>query len=159
MIRILILNLFIFFHPVHVTLTTVTQDPDSDTLKVFFRMYYDDFQLDYKLYYPEFNGGKNDDVTDYPYEMLNKYFTDRVQIYVNNKLLSGKLSDVSIKDYEILMSFIYHSNKTPRVLRIRNQILISIYSDQANFAYLNINNYEDAIKLTVDHLEETIKLK
>jgi hypothetical protein len=159
MFKVLILNIFLFFHPVHVTLTTINQVQDSDTLKVFFRMYYDDFQLDYRLYSPEFIPGKNNDTTDLPREMLNKYFNDRIQIYVNHKLLSGKLSDVSIDNYEIRLNFIYHSDKKTRNFRIRNKILTSIYSDQANMVYLNINKYEAAIKLTVDHFEESISLK
>ena len=76
MLKVLTLNIFLFFHPVHVTLTTINQVHDSDTLKVFFRMYYDDFQRDYKLYYPEFKPGKNNDTTGIPREMLNKYFND-----------------------------------------------------------------------------------
>jgi hypothetical protein len=91
--------------------------------------------------------------------MLNKYFNDRVRIYINHKLLSGKLSDVSIDSYEICLNLIYHSDKKPGNFRIRNQILTGIYSDQANMIYLNINKYEDAIKLTVDHVEEAISLK
>jgi hypothetical protein len=159
MLKVLILNIFLFFHPVHVTLTTINQVQDNDTLKVFFRMYYDDFQRDYMLYYPEFKPKKNNDTTDIPREMLNKYFNDRVQIYINHKLLSGKLSDVSIDSYEICLNLIYHSYKKPKNFLIRNQVLTSIYSDQANMVYLNINKYEDAIKLTVDHFEESIGLK
>jgi hypothetical protein len=159
MLKVLIVNIFLFFHPVHVTLTTINQVKDSDTLKVFFRMYYDDFQRDYILYYPEFKPSKNNDTTGILREMLNKYFNDKIQIYVNHKLLSGKLSDVSIDNYEIRLNLIYHSDKKPRNFRIRNQILTSIYSDQANMVYLNINKYEDAIKLTVDHVEEAISLK
>jgi uncharacterized protein YdaL len=159
MVKVLILNIFLFFHPVHVTLTTVNQDQDSDTLKVFFRMYYDDFQRDYKLYYPEFKPRGNNDTTGIAPEMLNEYFNDRVRIYVNRKVLSGKLSDVTIDLYEIRMNLIYYSDRKPRNFRISNKILTSIYKDQANMVYLNINNYEEAIKLTVEHFEQAVNLK
>lgn len=159
MLKFLILNIFLYFHPVHVTLTTINQVQDSDTLKVICRIYYDDFQLDYKLFYPEFTRGNDNDTTHYPHAMLNEYFNGRVQIYINNKLLSGILSDVTINNYEILLSLIYLSDKKPRNFRIRNQIMTSIYSDQANMVYLNINKYEDAIKLTVDKVEAGIRLK
>jgi hypothetical protein len=158
MLKVLILNILLFLHPVHVTLTTITQAQNSDTLRVFFRMYSDDFQLDYKLYHPEFKPGKNN-TKDIPHEMFNKYFNDRVQIYINRKLLSGELENVSIDSYEIRLNLIYHSDKKPENFRIRNQILTSIYTDQANMVYLNINKYEDAIKLTVDNVEEAIRLK
>lgn len=159
MLKVLILNVFLLFHPVHITLTTINQDQGSDTLKVFFRMYYDDFQRDYNLYYPEFKPRGNNDTTGIAPEMLNKYFNDRVRIYVNHKLLPGKLLDVSFDLYEIRMNLIYSSDNKPRNFRISNQILTSIYKDQANMVYLNINNYEDAIKLTVEHFEQAVNLK
>lgn len=159
MLRILVLNLAVLLHPVHVSITTLSQDAESDCLKVMFRMYIDDFQLDYKLFHPGFKPGTGSEGSDYPHDMLNKYFNDRVQIYINNKLLPGKLTDVSINEYEILMNFEFESNAKPRSFRIRNQILTRVYSDQANMIYLNINKYEDAIKLTVDDTEAGIRLK
>jgi hypothetical protein len=159
MLKVLILNALLFFHPVHVTLITINQAQESDTLKVFFRMYYDDFLRDYKLYNPAFKPEKNGENEKIPDELIKKYFSDRVQIYINHKLLSGSLSKVSTDSYEIRLDLLYRSDKKPRNFKIRNQILISLYSDQSNMVYLNINKYENAIKLTVDHIEEELKLK
>jgi hypothetical protein len=159
MLKVLILNALLFFHPVHVTLITINQVQESDTLKVFFRMYSDDFLRDYKLYNPEFEPGKNSEAKDIPNDLVKKYFNDRVQIYINHRLLPGSLSKVSIDSYEIRLDLFYHSDKKPRNFKIRNQILISLYSDQSNMVYLNINKYEDAIKLTVDHFEDDLRLK
>ena len=159
MLKILILNILLSLHPVHVTLTTINQSPGSDTLELFFRMYVDDFKLDYKEYYPDFKPGKDNDTADYPREMLNRYFNDRVRIYVNNKLLNGNITEVAINSYEITINLDYHSYRKPKSIKVSNQVLVSIYSDQANMVYLSINNYEDAVKLTADSVEKTIKLK
>ena len=159
MLKVLILNALLFFHPVHVTLITINQAQESDTLKVFFRMYYDDFLRDYKLYNPAFKPEKNGENEKIPDELIKKYFSDRVQIYINHKLLSGSLSKVSTDSYEIRLDLLYRSDKKPRNFKIRNQILIKLYSDQSNMVYLNINKYENAIKLTVDHIEAYLKLK
>jgi len=159
MLRLLILNILVWMHPVHVTLTSLNQAPGNDTLKVSFRMYYDDFQRDYKLYYPDFKPGSDNDTSLYPHEKLVKYFNERVNVSINNKLLTGYLSDVSINRYEILMNIYYLSAKKAKTFRIRNKVLTTIYSDQANMVYLNINKYEDALKLTVDHDEEVVELK
>lgn len=159
MFKVLVLNIFLFFHPVHVTLTSVTQIQDSDTLKVLFRMYYDDFQRDYMLYYSEFKPGRGNDTSAIARERLNKYFNDRVRIYINHKLLTGRLSDFSVDGYEIRLNLFYHSDKKPRNFRISNNILTSIYADQANMIYIKIIKYEDAIKLTAEHTEEVIRMK
>lgn len=159
MLKLLVFNIFVFFHPLHVTLTTINQVQDSDTLTVFFRMYYDDFQRDYELFNPDFKPGQNNDTTGTPGYMLDKYFNDRVQIYINNKLLSGRLADSSIDGYEIRLILKYGSVRKPGNFRIRNRVLTAIYSDQANMIYLNINKYEDALKLTAEHTEGSVRLK
>ena len=159
MFKILTLNIILLLHPIHVTLTTINQAQDSDTLEVTFRMYIDDFRLDYGQYYPDFKPGNTNDTTEYDHERLARYFNDKVRIYINNKLLTGNLTDVSVNSYEILLTLTYQSNKKPRILKVSNQILTGIYGDQANMVYLKINNYEDAIKLTVDKAEGTVKLK
>jgi hypothetical protein len=159
MLKVLILNILFLFHPVHVTLITINQAQESDTLKVFFRMYYDDFLRDYKLYDPAFKPDNTGETVKIPDELIKKYFNDRVQIYINHRVLLGSLSKVSTDSYEIRLDLIYQSDKKPRNFKIRNQILISLYSDQSNMVYLNINKYENALKLTVDHIEEELKVK
>ncbi len=159
MFKILILNVFLLFHPVRVTLITLNKDPGNDTIRMSFRMYYDDFLLDYKLYQPEFDSGKINDPADFFQNRIIDYFNERVQIYLNGKLLQGTLSGFSIDNYEIIMSLSYRSDKKPKNLRIRNKILTSIYPEQANMVYLNIDKYENALKLTANNVEATIKLK
>jgi hypothetical protein len=122
-------------------------------------MYYDDFLLDYKLYEPDFNSKDHDDPEKYFSRTIGNYFNERVQIYINRKLINGTLSELSINSYEILMSLSYPSDKPPKILRIRNQVLTKIYSDQTNMVYLNIVGYENAVKLTSDNPDATIKLE
>ena len=154
MLRILILPLLLVFHPVHVTVTTISQAQGNDSMKVFFRMYYDDFLRDYKSFDPDFNienlsGGKP--VTD---EMINKYFNNRVKIYVNNKLLAGKLVTASNDSYEIFMNLLYKSEKNPRKFMIKHQVLTGLYSDQTNMIFISIIKNEAAMRLTPEHRKE-----
>lgn len=159
MFKILILNVFLLLHPVRVTLITLNKESGNDTIRMSFRMYYDDFLLDYKLYKPEFESGKINDPTDYFQNRIINYFNERVQVYLNGKLLPGTLMGFSVDNYEIIMSLAYRSDKKPKNLRISNKILTSIYPEQANMVYINIDNYENALKLTADNVEATVKLK
>jgi len=111
------------------------------------------------LYYSEFKPGRGNDTSVIARERLNKYFNDRVRIYINHKLLTGRLSNFSVDGYEIRLNLFYHSDKKPRNFRISNNILTSIYADQANMIYIKIIKYEDAIKLTAEHTEEVIRMK
>ena len=118
-------------------------------------MYYDDFLLDYKLYDPENKLDKLSVVQSFPGDLANKYFNDKIHIYVNNKLLSGNVLTVTVLDNEIFLNLIYHSDKGPKKIKIRNQVLIRLYSDQTNMVFININKNEEAMRLTPEHDKET----
>ena len=155
MLKILIFHILLIFHPVHVTLTTIDQPNGADSMKVFFRMYYDDFLLDYKLFDPDHNPEKLSVNQSFPADLANKYFNNRIHIYVNNKLLTGNILTVNILDNEIFLNLLYQSDKEPKKIRIRNQVLTGLYSDQTNMVFLNINKNEQAMRLTPEHDKET----
>jgi len=155
MLKILILPILFAFHPVHVTLTTIDQVQGSDSMKVFFRMYYDDFLQDYKLFDPHSKLDKTSVDQSFPADLANQYINDKIHISVNNKLLTGKILTVTILDYEIFVNLIYASDKDPKKIKIRNQVLTGLYSDQTNMVFININKNEEAMRLTPEHDKET----
>ena len=155
MLKILILPILLIFHPVHVTLTTIDQVQGADSMKVFFRMYYDDFLRDYKLYDPRCNLEKISVNQSFTADLANKYFNDKVHIYINNKLLTGKVLTMNIQDNEIFLNLLYRSDKDPKKIKIRNQVLTGLYSDQTNMIFISINNNEEAMRLTPEHYKET----
>jgi len=160
MFKVIIFNILLtLLHPVHVTLTSIDQAPGSDTLKVFFRMYYDDFLVDYRLSDPDFNAVEMQGGEVIPDEKLNSYFNERVRIYINNRLLKGRLTDVSKDDFEICLTLLYRSDKKPVKFKIRHEVLTGVYNDQANMIYVNINRYQHALKLTPEHLTEKLNLE
>ena len=155
MLKIILLPIFLIFHPVHVTLTTINQEEGTDSMKVFFRMYHDDFLRDYKLYDPDGNLEKTPANQSFPIDLITKYFNDKVHIYINNKLLTGKVLTVTIQDYEIFLNLVYRSVKDPKKIKIRNQVLTGLYSDQTNMIFIKINKNEQAMSLTPEHDKET----
>jgi hypothetical protein len=154
MLKILILPILLIFHPVHVTLTTIEQGQNTDTMKVLFRMYYDDFLLDYKLFDPRFNSEKLSVDQSFPVDLANRYFNDKIQIYINNKLLTGGVLTLTVLDNEIFLNLIYMSEINPKKIKIRNQVLTKLYNDQTNMVFIKINKNEEAMRLTPEHDKE-----
>jgi hypothetical protein len=155
MLKILILPILLIFHPVHVTLTSIDQIQSSDSMNVFFRMYYDDFLRDYSLYDPKCNLEKLSANESFPTDLIIKYFNDKVHIYVNNKLLTGKVLSENIQDNEIFLKLLYWSDKEPKKIKITNKVLTALYSDQTNMIFISINKNEQAMRLTPEHDKET----
>jgi hypothetical protein len=111
------------------------------------------------LYDPDRNLEKIAGNQSFPADLINNYFNDKVRIYVNNKLLNGKLQNVSIRYNEVCLNMLYQSDKNPKNIKIRNKVLIGLYSDQTNMIFININKFEVAMRLTPDHYKETFYLK
>jgi hypothetical protein len=159
MVGYITLLLWLVFHPVHVTMTSIDHVPDTDSLKVFVRMYYDDFLRDYKLFDDEVNVEDYVPNKPFPEDLISKYLNEKVHITINNKELTGKLLNVTLADNELSLNLLYRTTRNPAVITVRNMVMTDLYSDMANMTIIRFNNFEEGIKLTSDKPEETFELK
>jgi len=158
MLKTLFLSFWFILHPVHVTLTSIDYIPEADSFRVFVRMYYDDFLLDYRLMMGE---KQNENLSDYkifPENLMWQYISEKINIFVNNRQLKGKLVDLEQVDNEISMNLLYSSGRRPRIVTVKNMIMTQLYSDQANMTIIRINDFEEGIKLTSEVTEQTFTL-
>lgn len=159
MFRTLFILSWMMFHPVHVTLTSVDYNPESNSYNVFVRLYFDDFLLDGKLTGLHFEN-KDFSTDNYDLKMsLQEYFNERISIRVNDESLSGKLLDYKLIDKELSVNMEYASGRKPRKLTVKNMIMTGLYSDQSNMLIVKVNDFEKGVKLTTDMPEQTFKIK
>jgi len=159
MLKTLALSIWFVFHPVHVTLTSIDHVRGTDSLKVFVRMFFDDFLLDYSLSGMAHAETFSPDHETFPGDLMNNYLNEKVSIIVNNKHLKGKLLNLTLEDNEISMNLLYKSDKKPRTIKVRNLIMTGLYTDQANMMIIRINDFEEGIMLTPVKTAETFSLK
>jgi hypothetical protein len=159
MFKALAISLWLIMHPGHVTMTSIDYVKGTDSLKVYCKMEFDDFLKDLQTIDDDRNLYRLFSKQPFPSDLINQYFNSKVFIYVNNKLLIGKLLTVNLTDNEINLNLIYKSGKKPKSITIRNMILTGWYSDQTNLMIIRINNFENGIKLTAGHTEETLIIK
>ena len=146
-------------HPGHETMTSIDYVQGTDSLKVSCMMDFDDFLKDLQTIDDDRNLIKIFSRQPFPSDLINQYFNSKVFIYINRKLLIGKLLTVTRTDKEIILNLFYKSDKRPKRITVRNMILTGWYSDQTNLTIIRINNFEKGIKLTPDHNEETFILR
>lgn len=159
MLKSLAILTWLLFHPVHVTLTSIDQTPGSDSLRVFIKMYYDDFCIDYQLFAGNNSIENMTSEQPFPEDLLNNYINEKVNIYINNKLLKGKLLNQDLSDNELRLNLAYKSDKKPKKITVKNTIMTGLYNDQANMTIIRINNLEKGIKFTPDSTEQTFCVK
>ena len=159
MFKTLFFFVWILFHPVHVTITSVDFIPAQGCFTVFVKMYLDDFLLDFKL-----NGGdinKNDfsDGSPESKSEMEKYLSKTLLIKANEKLLTGKINEMKVEDNEISMNLEYPAVKKPKAIIVKNLIMTNLYADQSNMIIVKVEDYEEGVKLTSDMTERTFKIK
>jgi hypothetical protein len=160
MVNILAFSILLFLHPVHVTLTSIDQVRGNDSLKVFVKMYYDDFLLDYKLFDSSNETVKTLTVNELiPAALMNNYISEKVTIIVNNKELKGKLLNLDLADNEVKVNLFYRSVRKPKIITVKNYIMTELYADQSNMIIVRVNDFEEGIKLTQETKEQTFNLK
>jgi hypothetical protein len=159
MLRALAISLWLIIQPGHVTMTSIDYIQGTDSLKVFCRMDFHDFLKDLQTIDDDRNLIRLFSKQPFPNDLINQYFNSKVFIYVNKKLLIGKLITVNLTDNEISLYLIYKSDKKPKSITVRNIILTGWFSDQSNLTLIRINNFEKGIKLTPGHDEETFTIK
>ena len=158
MLETLFLSACLVFHPVHVTMTSIEHIPGTDSMKVFCRMYFEDFLYDYQTYDDDRDLTKIFGNQPFPADRVNNYFNSKVSIYVNNKLLTGKLLTMNLTDNEFSMNLLYKTDKKPKKITIRNMMLIGWFSDQKNMTIIRVNDFEEGVNLTPEKTEHTFKL-
>jgi len=122
-------------------------------------MEFDDFLKDLQTIDDDRNLNRLFSKQPFPSDLINQYFNSKIFIYVNNKLLIGKLLSTNLNDNDINLSLFYRSVKKPKSITVRNLILTGWYSDQTNLMIIRINNFEKGIKLTPENNEETFIIK
>ena len=158
MLKVLTIIIWVITQQNHVTMTGINFVEGTDSLKVSCRMFFDDFLKDLQTIDDDRNLKIIFSKQPFPSDLINFYFNSKVFIYVNNKLLTGKLLTANLSDNQFIINLIYKVDKKPKSITVRNMILTGWFSDQTNLTIIRINNFEKGIRLTPDHLEETINI-
>jgi hypothetical protein len=159
MLKALAILLWLITHTSHVTMTSIDYVQGTDSLKVSCSMQFDDFLKDLQTIDDDRNLVKIFSKQPFPADLINMYFNSKVFIFVNKKLLIGKLLSANLTDNEIMLRLLYKTDIKPKSLTVRNMILTGWYSDQSNLVIIRVINFEKGIKLTPEHNEETFILK
>lgn len=157
MFRFLFL-IWLTFHPVHVSLTSIDYVPETRDFSVFVRMYFDDFLLDSRLSGYDIKQDKLLDHDSGSRQLLERYLNDKLIIKVNDKVLTGELKDIDIADNEFNINYSLNSSVKPRKITVRNLIMTKLYGDQENMIILRVSDFEQGVKLTTDLTEQSFNV-
>jgi hypothetical protein len=159
MLKPLIFSLWLLFHPVHVTLTSIDYIPKLESYKVFVKMYFDDFLNDCRLtgvYIDEGDFSVDNSSTN---RIVEKYLSEKLVIKENSKILKGKLLQSKLADNELSIDMEYAGFKRPKSITVQNLIMTHLYSDMSNMIIVRVNDFEKGVKMTSDMTQQIFNIK
>jgi hypothetical protein len=158
MIRFLLTFLLMAMHPVHVSLMSIDYVPEQKLLNVFLKLYFDDFLIDAEIK-PEDH--KNLDFSEYnrfSWKVLDDYINSKIRITVNNKQLPAEMKDMVLSDNELRVKLFLNSPEIINIITVKNNIMTSLYDDQANMIIVKVNDFEEGFRLTAKEPEKIFKI-
>lgn len=148
-------------HPTHMSVTNISIDSTKTKITYSIRLFQDDMNhLIEAIYHEElFHSNEPFDLKNNT-SKIDKYFTNAFQIYQGNKILSSQITDRQTDEHDYQLNFeITLNDKIENIIKIKNRILLDIYSDQTNLVIISFNNTEKGISFDMQNQEQTITLE
>lgn len=143
----------------HASFMGVEYFAERDMFKVFIKLNYDDFVLDYRFSIDDDQNFDPSGKIDTAIIKVGKYLNNKVQIFADDKKLEGRLTNIESGDGELKMDLLYKCNKRARHFKVKNQILTELFEDQSNLLIFKYNDYEEGVRLTSGNIEKTFEVK
>jgi len=149
------------FHPVHVSFVTVEYDAQSESFKILFRIFVDDFDLILNKKYGKeikLSEGKWDD--DY-LKIVNKYLLEHFRLIVDGKDKTKSLLNFSkkeLKEQAIWLYFDSNSKVKSSDFIIQNSLMTDLYQDQKNLLIFTFNGKQEGVTFTINKTKEELRL-
>jgi hypothetical protein len=89
---------------------------------------------------------------------MASYVNNRIMISVNKRQIPAELGEMSLSDNELRMNLFFSSAKKVSSITVKNLIMTSLYSDQANMIIVKVNDFEEGVKLTAEEPEKTFEI-
>jgi hypothetical protein len=138
---------------------SIDYEPEGKVFNMFLKIYFDDFLLDSRL------GAEGGDKLvfqgsdEFTRVFLTNYVNEKVRIMVNGDPVKAELGKMDLSDNELRMHLSFGSEAKIRSITVNNNIMTSIYSDQANMLIVKVKDFEEGARLTALETEKTFDIQ
>ena len=144
---------WLIFHPVYISLTSIEYEPKDDSLKVFIKLYLDDFLLDIEQEEDYFLSDMEKSK-----KMLEDYINQKLIIKADDITLTGRIYNLNISGDEVRIFMEHEISAKPSTLLVRNLIMTDLFEEQLNFVIIKVDNFEEGFKFTPKITEQVFNI-
>ena len=134
------IHLFLIFlllvHPIYISSTNVVINDDKLEIKV--KLFRDDLEDGLRNFHGFSISIDSPNKIEKNQNLINEYINDKLTLIVNDEKINFFIMDYSLINDVLEIYFIQNFTKKTKDIRIVNQLLIEIYSEQSNIMFLNI---------------------
>lgn len=160
MFKFLLIYIFsFFFHPVHVSMSSMEYIPGDRGYKITVRMYSDDLLLDLVNMYEIPDEHIVDHVYCGPDDIYQDYINERLKFIADGQQYKARLEESEKLEIETVMRLFIECQEEISTLDIHNTILNGIYPDQVNLFIYKDDTNEMALRFTAAYSRETLEMK
>ncbi|MFO7754997.1 MAG: DUF6702 family protein [Bacteroidales bacterium] len=160
MFKFLLIYIFsFFFHPVHVSMSSMEYIPGEKGYKITVRMYSDDLLLDLVNMYEIKDEHIDDNVYCGPDDIYEDYINERLKFVADGQQYKARLEESEKLEIETVMRLFIECHEEINTLDIHNTILKGIYPDQVNLFIYKDDTNEMALRFTAAYSREQLELK
>ncbi len=128
---------FLFLvHPIYISSTNVVINDDKLEVKV--KLFRDDFEDGLRDFHGFSISIDSPNKIEKNQNLINEYINDKLTLIVNDEKINFFIMDYSLINDVLEIYFVQNFTKKTKDIRIVNQLLIEIYSEQSNIMFLNI---------------------
>ncbi len=149
-----ILLLFVFLHPVHVSLTGIDFNEKDKAFNLFVKVYSDDMQRDMTI-----EQRTEGDVTVSDQRDFQLWLSKRISLSVNDIPLQIRLINIESDGIEHRFSMKAEYAGDINTVSVSNSINVRLYDDQSNMIMFRCMDVEEGFKLTPEDTVRVFNLK
>ncbi len=160
MIVSLLYSLFIYLHPIHLSVTEIQYSEKDNSFQITSRIFIDDLELSIrnKLKQPELDilQPKNGLTLD---QMALDYLKDHLKIKLDGKSQTFKLLGHEIEDVALILYVEIEHVKKIKSLEVRNDVIMETHEDQSNIVHVTYKGPIKSVRLLRDKPSEVFKFE
>ena len=153
----LFLNFLLLIHPIYISSTNVVINDDKLEIKV--KLFRDDLEDGLRDFHGFSISIDSPNKIEKRKNLIDQYINDKLTLIINNEKINFFIKDYSLINDVLEVYFIQNFTKKSNDIRITNQLLIEVYSEQSNIMFLDIFGKKYYDNFTASKTEKALLIK
>jgi len=153
----LFLNFLLIIHPIYISSTNVVINDDKLEVKV--KLFRDDLEDGLRDFHGFSISIDSPNKIEKKKNLIDQYINDKLTLIINNEKINFFIKDYSLINDVLEVYFIQNFTKKTKDIRITNQLLIEVYSEQSNIIFLDIFGKKYYDNFTASKTEKVLLIK